>query len=112
MQTAHSFYPRGAMLAWVLAVALCPSVSVSVRHKSSVLSKRIKTDRAGFWHGGFFRPIVHGIVRKFRYLEQWRSQEFSTGVRQSVAFLSVHSRSEARLSLIDKNIGTSAGFYT
>ena len=36
------------------------------------------------------------------------------GVRQSVAFLSVRSRSAAlpsRFSLIDKNIGTSARFY-
>jgi len=47
--------------------------------------------------------IVSGVARNFRQ-----------GVRQLVAFLSVHSRSAAlpsRLSLIDKNIGTSARFY-
>ena len=42
------------------------------------------------------------------------ARNFRQDLRQSVAFLSVHSRSAAlpsRLSLIDKNIGTSARFY-
>ena len=42
------------------------------------------------------------------------ARNFRQGVRHSVAFLSVHSRSAAlpsRLSLTDKNIGTSARFY-
>jgi len=42
------------------------------------------------------------------------ARNFRQEVRQSVAILSVHSRSAAlpsRLSLIDKNIDTSARFY-
>jgi len=27
------------------------------------------TGRAGFWHGDFFRPILHCVVRKIRYLQ-------------------------------------------
>ena len=42
------------------------------------------------------------------------ARNFRQGLRQPVAFLSVHSRLEsieARLNLVDKHIGTSARFY-
>jgi len=44
-------------------------LSASVCHKS-VFYRKGWTDRAGFWHGGFFRPILHLVgCKKFRYLE-------------------------------------------
>jgi len=44
-------------------------LSASVYHKS-VFYRKGWTDRAGFWHGGFFRPILHRVgCNKFRYLE-------------------------------------------
>ena len=44
-------------------------LSASVCHKS-VFYRKGWTDRAGFWHGGFFRPILHRVgCNKFRYLE-------------------------------------------
>jgi len=48
-------------------MAPCPFVSVPVCHKS-VFYQNGWTDRAGFWQGGFFRVILHGVVRKSRYL--------------------------------------------
>ena len=61
------------------------------------------------------RNCVSGIVdfscRRYCCRRRRRSgvaRIFRQSVRQSVAFLSVHSRSAA---LFDKNIGTSAGFY-
>jgi len=62
----RNFYPRDAMLARVLAIALCPSVCLS---QVGVLSNG-KTNRAGFWHGSFIRPILHCVVRKFMYLQK------------------------------------------
>ena len=53
------FLPRDASA--VLAMGLCPSVC----HKS-VFCWSGWTDRAGFWHGGFFRPVLHYVLRKFR----------------------------------------------
>ena len=40
-------------------------VSVCVCHKS-VFCRNGWTDRAGFWHVGFFRPIIHRDIKKFR----------------------------------------------
>jgi len=37
---------------------------VSVRHKP-VLYRNHWTNRAGFWHGGFLRPIPHCVIRKY-----------------------------------------------
>ena len=51
------------MLALVLAVALC--LSVSVRHKSVFYQNR-STARAGFWHEDF--PTV--CYDEFRYLQK------------------------------------------
>jgi len=59
------FYRRDAMLARVLTMALCLCLSVCVCHKS-VFCWSGWTDRAGFWHGGFFRPVLHCALRKFR----------------------------------------------
>ena len=42
---------------------------------------------------GLCRHVGTGLVGPNSVLGQWRSQKFSTGVRRSVAFLSVHSRS-------------------
>jgi len=44
-------------------------VSVSVCHKS-VFYRNGLTDGAGFSHLGFFRPILHCVLRKFRYLQK------------------------------------------
>ena len=67
-----SFYPRDAMLARVLAMALCLSGCLSVSvcpPQVGVLSKRV--DRSSwFWHRGFFRPILHCVARKFRYRDK------------------------------------------
>jgi len=67
----ETFYPRDAMLARSLAMALCLSVCLSVCHKS-VFYRKGWTDRVGFWHGGFFRPVIHGkeiqITAKMGYL--------------------------------------------
>jgi len=47
------------------------SVSVSVCHKS-VFYWSGWTDRAGFWNGCFFRPVLRCVLRKFSYLRKWR----------------------------------------
>ena len=62
------------MLARVLAMALCPSVrlSVSVRHKSEFY-RNGWTNRAGFWHVSFLPSILHCFRRKFGYLQKWRN---------------------------------------
>ena len=63
------FYPRDDMLARVLDMALYLSVCVRVCLRLSqvgVLSKGID----GFWHGGLFRPVIHCVLRKFRYLQK------------------------------------------
>jgi len=39
----------------------------SVRHKS-VIYRNSRTNRAGFLHGSFIRPILHCFIRKFGYL--------------------------------------------
>ena len=44
---------------------------------------------------GLCRHVGTGLVGPNSVLGQWRSQKLSTGVRRSVAFLSVHSRSRA-----------------
>jgi len=41
----------------VHAMALCPFVHLSVLHKSEFYWNRW-TDRAHFWHGGFFWPVL------------------------------------------------------
>ena len=53
------FYPRDAILARVLAVALwpCLSVCLSVCHKS-VFCQKGWADEYASWHEGFFRPCA------------------------------------------------------
>jgi len=49
------------------------SVYLSVRvclSQVGVLSKRMNDPSWVFLHGGFFGPILHYVVRKFRYLQQ------------------------------------------
>jgi len=56
-----TFYPRDSMLArYWLRPCLC---------YKSVFYRNGWTDRAGFWHGSFFRPLVHRVLRKFSYLQ-------------------------------------------
>jgi len=50
-------------------VSVCLSVSLS---QVGVLSKGMN-GLIWFWHGGFFRPVLHCVLRKFRYL-QYRSK--------------------------------------
>jgi len=59
------FTARDAMLALALAMALC----LSVCHKS-VFYRNEWTESSNFWHGGFFRPVLHCVLRKFRYLQK------------------------------------------
>jgi len=47
-------------------------VSMSVCHKSEFYRNEW-TDRAGFWHVGFIRPMLHCVLRKFRYLQKGTS---------------------------------------
>jgi len=49
----HTFYPRDAMLAWVLAMSVRPSVCLSVCHKS-VFYRNGWMIRAGFGIGASF----------------------------------------------------------
>jgi len=57
------FYARdAAMLARVLAMAMCLSVSVSVRLES-VFCRNGSTNRAGFWYGSFIPPILLCVKR-------------------------------------------------
>ena len=60
------FYPRDAMLARVLAIALCPSVRLSVCHKSEFCRNGWTTELRGFFLEGFFRPILNCVVRKIQ----------------------------------------------
>jgi len=62
----NSFYPRDAMLALVLAMALC----LSVCHKSAYHWSGW-TARAGFWHGDFIQPVIHCVLRKFSRTSLW-----------------------------------------
>jgi len=57
------FYPRDAMLARVLAMALYLSVCLSVCLCLTVCQKSAFyqkgwTDQSGFWHGGFLRSVL------------------------------------------------------
>jgi len=58
------------MLARVLAVARC----LSVRLCLSVTSRcSVETDTRIdliFWHGGFFRSVLHHALRKFKFLQK------------------------------------------
>ena len=51
--------------------------------------------------------VVNKAHRRSSFDDQWRSQKFST----RGASVNLESTLEARLSLTDKNIGTSARFY-
>jgi len=57
-------YPRDAMLTWVLAVALCLSMSVSECHKSEFCQNGWM-NRVGFWPGSF---LLLCVGRKCGYL--------------------------------------------
>ena len=50
-------------------VSVSASVCLSVYHKS-VFYRNGWTDRAGLWRAGFYRPILHCVLRKFRYLQK------------------------------------------
>jgi len=62
----HAFTARRYASA-AFAVILCPSVRPSVCHKP-VLYRNDRTNRAGFWHGGFLPPIPHRVIRTPEYL--------------------------------------------
>ena len=54
--------PRDAMLArYILSLCVRLSVCQSVRHKP-ILYRNDWKNRAGFWHGGFFRPVLQYTV--------------------------------------------------
>ena len=59
-----NFYPRDAMLARLLAMALCLSVTTS---QVGVLSKGMN-GLVWFLAWRFLRTIIHCVLRKFRYL--------------------------------------------
>ena len=52
----------------VLAMGMCLSVRLSVRHKS-VFYRNGWTNRAGFWHLSFLPPVLHRVKRKFGYFQ-------------------------------------------
>jgi len=70
----YAFYPRDAMPALALAMALCRCLSVSVClsvcHKS-VFCRNGWTDRADFWRVGFFGSILQCVLRKFKHESLW-----------------------------------------
>ena len=55
-----AFLPARRYAGAVLAVTLCLSVSV---HHKSIFCGSGRTDRAGFWHGCFIRPIPHCVIK-------------------------------------------------
>jgi len=61
--SCSNFYPHDVILAPVLAVALSLSVKL-------VFYQKGWTDQCSFWHRGFFQPIIHCVLRKYRYLEK------------------------------------------
>ena len=65
----QTFYPHDAMLAQVLAIPYFPlSVSGSVTGQCYIeMDGRIKLV---FCRVGFFRPVLHCILRKFGYLQK------------------------------------------
>jgi len=67
IRSARSFLPRDA----ILALHCCRRVSVRlpVRHEP-VVHRNDRTNRAGFWRGGFPAPIPHCVVTKFGYLQK------------------------------------------
>ena len=58
------------MLVRVLAMTLCLCLYVVCMSQIGVLSKWINGSNC-FLHGSFFRPILHCVVKKFRYLQKW-----------------------------------------
>jgi len=64
-----AFYRAMLCIRGTIAVGLCPSVSVSVCHKS-VFYRNGLTNRAGFWHVNFLPPVLHCVKRKFGYLQK------------------------------------------
>jgi len=60
-----NFYSRDAMLVGVIVMTLCLSVCLSVTCRCS-----IETDRRIELIFGLFRPILRGVLGKFRYLEK------------------------------------------
>ena len=55
-----AFLPARRYAGAVLAVTRCLSVSV---HHKSIFCRSGRTDRAGFWHGCFIRPIPHCVIK-------------------------------------------------
>jgi len=51
-------------LVLVMTLYLSARVCVCLFYRSGWM------DRAGFWPGGFFRPDLHCVIRKFRYLQK------------------------------------------
>ena len=58
--------PRYASPARLLAMALCLSVCLYL--SLGVLSKQMDE----IWHGGFFQPVLHCVIRKFWYPQKMR----------------------------------------
>ena len=62
---------------------VCMSVSACACHKS-VFYRNFWTNRAGFCHGGFLRPIMHCVIRKFGYLQKVLSLEYTMYFRVTI----------------------------
>jgi len=56
---ASRYYPRDAMLVRVLAMALCPCLCLCPSITSRCSVETNGQNVSGFWHGGFFRPVLH-----------------------------------------------------
>jgi len=87
------FYPRDAMLARVLAMALCLSVCVC---RKSVFYRNGWTIWPGFWHGSFLPPILHCVKRNLCYLQNkgtslWNSVP-NSGLRKFCRGMSIAER--------------------
>ena len=79
------FLPRNDMLARYMprpCVRLCPSLSVCVCHKSEFYWNGW-IDQDGCWHGNFFWPIPHCLIKNFGYLQ---NMVLFSGTLQSVLY--------------------------
>ena len=61
------FFTTRCYASAVLAMGLCLSVCLSVRHKSVFYRNGWL---AGFWHVSFLPPVLHCVKRKFGYLQK------------------------------------------
>jgi len=68
MCARQTFFTARRYASAVLAVGLCPSVSVRLSHVG-VLSKRMN-EWSWLWHVSFLLPVQHHVKGKFGYLKK------------------------------------------